>query len=248
MKVCILSNGLTGLTLAKTLVNQGVGVDIFLNQKIKKYNKIQTIGISGANIEFFNKYITNIEKLLWNINKIEIYNENLKNEKILNFKNNNHKLFSTLKNFELYNHLFSELKKNRLIKFKKKFDYLNFKKDEYKLIFNCEYNNLITKKFFSKKIDKNYNSCAFTTIIKHERLLNNYTASQTFTKIGPIAFLPISSTETSVVYSIKDKKNVNLENLIKKYNNKYKIIKINKPTSFQLKSSNLRSYYYKNIF
>ena len=50
--------------------------------------------------------------------------------------------------------------------------------------------------------------------------------TQIFTKIGPIAFLPVSLTETSVVYSIKEKQNINLEKLIRQYNTKYKIIKI----------------------
>ena len=59
----------------------------------------------------------------------------------------------------------------------------------------------ITKKYFSKKIIKKYNSFAYTTIIKHEKISNN-TATQIFTKKGPLAFLPISNTETSIVYSV----------------------------------------------
>ena len=85
MKVCILGNGLVSLTLAKSLVNLGINVDIFSDQKIKKYNKIQTIGISQNNIEFFNSNIFNIKKLLWDINNIEIFSENLKNQRILKF-------------------------------------------------------------------------------------------------------------------------------------------------------------------
>ena len=43
-------------------------------------------------------------------------------------------------------------------------------KNEYKLIFNCEYNHSITQKFFNKKINKNYNSLAYTTLIKHKKI------------------------------------------------------------------------------
>ena len=46
MKVCILGSGLTSLTLAKTLANIGINVDIFSNVINQKYNKIRTIGIS----------------------------------------------------------------------------------------------------------------------------------------------------------------------------------------------------------
>ena len=41
-----------------------------------------------------------------------------------------------------------------------------------------------------------------------------------FTKLGPLAFLPISEKETSVVYSFYNKKNENINNLIEKYNQK----------------------------
>ena len=247
MKVSILGSGLTSLTLAKILINQGINVDIFSNQKSRRDNKTQTLGISKSNIDFFNKNILNIEKFIWDINKIEIYSENLKNEKLLNFGNNNKTLFSIIRNFDLYNYLLLSLKKSKLIKFKKRISYKNLIKNNYNLIFNCDYNHFITKKFFYKKIIKNYNSFAYVSTLKHEKLLNNNTASQIFTKNGPLAFLPISQTETSIVYSIKNKGNVNFEKLIKNYNVKYKILKINKFMLFELKSSSLRSYYYKNI-
>ena len=76
MKVSILGNSLTSLTLAKLLVNQDIRVDIFSFGKIIKKNQIQTIGISKTNIDFFNNNILNIKKLLWNIQKIEILSEN----------------------------------------------------------------------------------------------------------------------------------------------------------------------------
>lgn len=247
MKVCIIGDGLTGLALAKALSNYGISVDIISTIKIKKYNKIRTLGISKSNVEFFNKNILNIEKLQWKINRIEIYNENLKNEKILNFEKKNEFLFSIIKNFELNKLLMSDLKKNKLIKFKKLTKELNIMKLNYKLIFNCDNNNSITKNLFYKKIDKSYNSFAYTTIIKHKELTDNHCASQIFTKIGPIAFLPLSKSQTSVVYSIKGKNKPCLENLIKKYNIKYEIKEIDKIFNFELKSSSLRFYHYKNI-
>ena len=82
---------------------------------IKKNNKIQTLGISKSNIEFFNEHILDITKFLWNINKIEIFSENLRNEKILNFQNGKENLFAIIRNYDLYNYLFLNLNKNRLI-------------------------------------------------------------------------------------------------------------------------------------
>ena len=90
---------------------------------------------------------------------------------------------------------------------------------------------------------------AYTTIIEHERVLNNV-AIQIFTKFGPLAFLPISSNKTSIVYSIYNSKkndNVKIIELLNKYNFKYNIKKIEKVESFDLKSLVLRSYYHNNI-
>ena len=47
--------------------------------------------------------------------------------------------------------------------------------------------------------------------------------------------------------AIKDKKKININNLINKYNSKYKIHKIENGKSFELKSLHLRSYYHGNI-
>ena len=117
MKVCILGDGLTSLALAKALVNRGIVVDILSNNINKnKKDKIRTIGISKSNIEFLNKNILNIEKLLWDINKIDIYSESHINEKILSFDDNNQRLFSIVKNYKLKDYLLSNLNKNQLIK------------------------------------------------------------------------------------------------------------------------------------
>ena len=88
MKLCILGGGLTGLSLAKSLVKKGLSIDIFFNKKKLDFNENRTIGISNDNLKYFNKEILDIKKLLWDIKKIEIYSDNLRNEKILNFEKN----------------------------------------------------------------------------------------------------------------------------------------------------------------
>ena len=249
MTVCILGNNLTALTLAKALVNQNIYVDILDNKKNIKISNIRTIGITKNNIDYFNKNIINIKKILWKIKKIEIFTENLKKEKLLNFEKNNDQLFSIIQNFKLISLLEKDLSKNKFLK--KKFlvnsnlSILN----KYDLVINCDPSNSITNKYFSKKIIKKYNCYAHTTIIKHNKILND-TAFQIFTKKGPLAFLPISNNETSIVFSIHnsiDQKNGNIKELIKKKNFKYKIKDIKNIHSFELKSLNLRTYYHKNI-
>ena len=248
MKVCILGSGITSLSLAKTLINKGLSVDLISNDQKNFYDKSQTIGISKSNVDFFNTNILNINKLLWKINKIEVYSENLNNKKILDFEHSNKELFSIIKNYELYNLLFKILKKNKFFKVKKKTKKILVNK-EYDLVINSDTNHFITKKHFFKKFSKNYDSYGHVTIIKHERLKNK-TATQIFTKKGPLAFLPISETETSIVYSEKKEeiiKKDKLERLIQKFLKKYTVNKIYSPKSFQLKSSNLRTYKHKNI-
>ena len=204
MRVCILGSGLSSLTLAKSLVNQKIYVDVLYFKKRYSVDKTRTIGISKSNVKFFNEKIINIEKIINKLSKIEIYSDKLKRQKLINFGNNNDYLFSITKNYKLIEILEKNLFKNkyfRKINFKKK---LNYSKD-YDLVFNTDYNHPITKKYFNKKIEKKYNSVAYTTIIKHEKISNNV-ATQIFTKNGPLAFLPISKYETSLVYSINDLK------------------------------------------
>jgi len=249
MTVCILGNNLTALTLAKTLVNHKINVDLFFNKKNYKISESRTIGIANNNINFFNSNIIDIKKIIWKLKRIEIFSDNLKKERLINFKANKAHLFSIVKNNKLYQLLEKDLSKNKFFRSKfsneKNISFLN----KYELVINCDSSNFITNRYFSKKIIKKYNSYAYTTIIKHDQILND-TAFQIFTKKGPLAFLPISDRETSIVYSIHEssgKKNTNVEQLIKDKNFKYKIRNIEKINSFELKSINLRSYYHKNI-
>ena len=68
--------------------------------------------------------------------------------------------------------------------------------------------------------------------------------------MGPLAFLPVSERETSIVYSLNNFKNnshKSVGGLIEQYNYKYKIQKVEKINYFKLKSLSLRSYYHDNI-
>jgi len=255
MNICIIGDGLTSLTLAKNLINKKINVDIYYKNKAQNLSTNRTIGISKNNLEFFKKKIIKFSKKdIWEIKKIEIYSDKLKNSKIFNFEKNQTNLFYMIKNEILNKSLNKELIKSNFFKkimIKKNNFYKKILEEKkYNLIINCESDNFISNKYFSKKIDKDYNNLAYTTILKHKKLDNN-TAIQIFTKLGPIAFLPISNTETSVVYSLEVKnkiyQNSEILDLIYNYNPKYKIEKILEINNFKLKSSNLRNYYYKNI-
>jgi 2-octaprenyl-6-methoxyphenol hydroxylase len=250
MKVCIIGDGLVSLTLANVLIQKNLSVDILFNSKNKKYSKTRTLGISKSNIDYFNKEIINIKKILWEIKNIKVFTESLSNKEILSFANDKKQIFSIIKNHKLYEILIKNLKKSKFVEFKENGDFKSIIKENYKLIINCDPNHKITKLFLSSSFEKNYNSYAYTTIINHKKISSNNTAFQNFTKNGPIAFLPLSNTETSVVYSLrinKDKKKIDIKNLIRKFNPKYSIIKINDCVRFKLKSSIPRKYYKDNV-
>ena len=255
MNICIIGNSLTGLSLAKNLVNKKINVHFYHENKFKNFSSSRTIGISKNNLEFFRKEIHRVPKnLFWEINKIEICSEKLENEKLLRFENNKNHLFFMIKNDDLYKSLIKKISKNKFFKeklIKKNFSYINLTKNtKYDLIINCEPNNFISNKFFTKKIQKNYDNLAYTTILKHKKLKNNI-ATQVFTQNGPIAFLPISNSETSIVCSLDTKNKKYNDNevleLIRKNNPKYQIQDTFKLSNFKLSSSNLRNYYYQNI-
>ncbi|WP_440633159.1 ubiquinone biosynthesis protein UbiB [Candidatus Pelagibacter sp. HIMB1485] len=248
MRICIIGSGLTSLALAKALVNQNIHVDILRDKKKQKVDQSRTIGITKSNVEYFNNNIVNIDQIVWKLNKIEILSDKLNQEKLLEFENTNHELFSMVRSFDLYNILEKSLKRNKLFRIQNKINLTNIQ-NKYNLLINLNFSNLITKKFFSKKIIKKYKSLAYTLILEHDKI-DNKIARQVFTKIGPLAFLPISNKETSIVYSIKNTTKIKKENLIELinlHNPKYKIKKIKKISSFELSSANLRNYYHENI-
>ena len=255
MNICIIGDGLTSLSLAKNLINKKINVHFYCKNKIENLSSSRTIGISKDNLEFFRKEIFKIpEKNFWEIKKIEIYSEKLKKENLLNFQNATDKLFYMIKNDNLYKLLINEIYKNKFFKknlINKNSFYTDLlKKNKYDLIINCNSNNFLSKKFFTKKFNKDYDNLAYTTILKHKEIENNI-ATQIFTKSGPIAFLPISGKETSIVCSLdtKNKKYNHNEilDLITENNPKYQIQKTLKLNSFKLSSSNLRNYHHENI-
>ena len=145
---------------------------------------------------------------IWKINEIKLYDNKLHNlnNLIFNFKKKD-SLFYMIENNKILHELMHDLKKNKLIKQIQSKNYNNLIKKviydkSYDLIINCDSSNYINKKFFSKKIKKNYNAISFTSIIQHQKIKNN-TAYQYFTEKGPLAFLPLSNCRTSIVWYIK---------------------------------------------
>ena len=251
MKISIIGNNLTGLILAKALSNKNINVEIFYSSKSKKLKSNRTIAITNKNMNFIGKNLFHISKKFINpINEIGISTENSNNKEILNFKNKKN-LFYLIRNDDLIKILKKNLKGVKLNKIKNQNFYESLlNKNKKDLIINCEKNNIYNKKFFHKKFNKNYNSIAFTFIINHEPV-NNNKALQIFTKHGPLAFLPLSKFQTSIVFSINKKSFIQLDSevysLFKNYNKIYKKIKFSKIEKVELKFEVARHYYHNEI-
>ncbi len=255
MTICLIGKNLTSLVLSKIFTNKGISVDIYYpNYKIQKNlpkTTSRTIGLSNDSINFLENQKILQKKSCWNIKQINLYKGENPNS-FLNFRPEKSSFLMTPYD-AFYNKLEEKLKKDRLIKIKKKTQpktFLDLIKKNYELIILTDTKNILFKKYFNKHIKKNYDSIAFTTVIEHKKIKNDI-AEQFFTKFGPLAFLPISDTKTSIVFSVfdknikKDKKKI--VELVKLYNRLYSIKNIGKLQEFPINLSLSRNYFCKNI-
>jgi len=253
MRICLIGKNLTNLVLANVLANKKLYLDIYYNNSLipQKNRSSRTLALSYKNYGFLKENSKNFNLLAWPTESIKIYVEKKKLEELFEFKNNNQNNFFLVKYNEIYNFYLNSLKKNkyiRFIKLKNNNDKLFYKKN-YNLIINSDFNSYISRKFFYKKIEKNYNSHAYTFLIYHKKIKNNI-SMQIFTKKGPLAFLPLSNNKTSIVFSYKSLNKIQfkeIKKILKKFNNKYKITRFGKVENFNLRFSMLRNYCHDNI-
>ena len=173
MNVCIIGEGLTALSLAKSLINKKINVHYYHKSRNSNFSSNRTIGISKSNFEFFKEKIFQISKNnYWKINRIEIYTDKIGTENLLKFENDKNDLFYIIKNDELLKSLNSNIIKSKFFKkiiLKKDINEESLNKKEYDLIINCDANNFLAKKYFTKRINKNYYNVAYTTVLKHKK-------------------------------------------------------------------------------
>ena len=250
MKICLIGQNLTNLILAKVFNEKKLNVDIYSNKKINKFKTNRTIALSSENFDYLKFLIkSNIQS--WKSKKIKIYTESSKSKEIINFNKKNKEVFNLISYSKLNEIFLKKIKKSKLVKlFHSDTSNQNIQKiiKNYDLVINSENKNFISNKFFTNKIKKNYRSKAYTFLINHRHKDNNV-AVQIFTKFGPLAFLPLSNTKTSIVFSyrggeVNDEKIINI---FRKYNSFYLITNMSKIENFSLGFEMLRNYTHKNI-
>ena len=223
-KICVIGGGITGLTVATVLARYDLCVDLVDENFYKNFKTIRTTAISDSNYDFLKKLnISNyFDKLSWPSREMQLFDvdKNTKKIPILNFDRENEKnnILYTLVNSNFSKVLKQKIKKNQNINIKsnirvselffaegmKCIKTLDQKILKYNLIIVCTgRNSSLTKRLLEDRyFDNDYNEISITFIISHSSI-NNNTSRQFFLKEGPLAFLPISNSKTSVIWSIK---------------------------------------------
>ena len=250
MKICLIGQNLTNLILANVFEEKKLNVDIYLNKKFQNIKTNRTIALSTENFDYL-KVLTKSSVIAWKSKEIKIFTEDSYSKEIINFNKKNKEAFNLISYSKLNEIFLKKIKKSKFIKLyhlDTSSSIILNKIRKYDLVINSENKNFISNKFFTNKIKKNYKSRAYTFIINHNRKDNDI-AIQVFTKFGPLAFLPLSNTKTSIVFSYKGVKidDEKIVNIFKKYNSFYSFAKINKIENFSLSFEMLRNYTYNNI-
>ena len=262
-KICIIGSGLTASTIAYLLSKFRLQIDIVEQDLNKKKIKPTKLALSKHSLDqlcFYGlKDIKKKSNIVKNIYLHDSYSS-ISLKKDLEFSAPNTKealayiidgriLFSdiskklqSLKNINIIKKEISSINDN---KFFKEIIFKDLKKKNYNLIiFASAHNLFLLSKFKLRKVvDKSYNEDAYVFNIKHKKIINN-SARQFFLRDGPLAFLPVSRTETSVIWSIKNnsinkKYVVSKKHLLKFFNTHFKelfneIISISKINKFNL--------------
>ena len=118
-KICIVGDGLAGLSTAIILSQQNIKIDLYLgkNQKKKPKNNNRTTAISESSYQFVKQKL-NIKNnfLFWACKEINLFYEDKKNIKnFLNFKEEKKKLMYVFQNKKLKIELEKAITKKKIL-------------------------------------------------------------------------------------------------------------------------------------
>ncbi len=221
-KICIIGSGLTALTIAYLLSKFKLQIDIVEQVSNKKKINPTKLALSQNSLNQLCSFgLKNIKKKSNIVNKIYLHDSyssiSLKNdlefsaskEEALAYIIDSNSLFldiskkvKFLKNINILRKEILSIKENN---FFNEVTFKNLNKENYNLIIFASMNNLslLSKFKLRKVVDKSYNENAYVFNLFHKKI-ENKSARQFFLKDGPLAFLPVSNSETSVIWSIKN--------------------------------------------
>jgi 2-octaprenyl-6-methoxyphenol hydroxylase len=260
-KICIIGDGLTGLTTCLSLKNLNLDIDFYTKKQTNNNIDRRITAISDSNYNFLKSIEKKINpKIFWSCNKIKLHYESKNSlQNFLNFDDNNKNLMHIFENKKFKNELFKKIR-SKNVKFKntlvtsvnpeKGYIEINKTKSYYDLIILClgPRSPIYEILFRNRSIQKDYSEVAITGYINHNSKLEN--PEQYFLKEGPLAFLPFNKKTFSFVWSLdksfylKNKKflkNLVLDKIESLFNKKYNF-KVSEIQSYPI-FLNLRSEY-----
>ena len=224
-KVCIIGGGLAGLITAKALSKLNLKIDLVIGASNSNTTFNRTTAISQDNYDYFKeiKITKSFNRDFWPCSKMNLFSETKNSNLIEIFQLEQRKKGSVLYMFNnsiIKKKLLKKIKNEKLISIKKiknvsdinssgilKSIKLEKKKySKYNLVIICTGTNsdLVKKVFDKSAVNFSYKEVSITTILKHSYIKNN-NARQLFLNNGILALLPLSNTETSIVWSVKKK-------------------------------------------
>jgi 2-octaprenyl-6-methoxyphenol hydroxylase len=237
-KICIIGDGLAGLTTAIILSKENIKIDLYSNNKKKNVRlDNRTTAISESNYQYIKKNLNlNKKDFFWPCKKIDLFFENKeKITKFLNFEEKKKNLMYIFQNKFLKKKLIKIISTTNKIKIiKKNIEEINNEKgfitfDKKKVFYDLIILSIGSRsKLYStieegRTIEKDYKEVGLTAIIKHNIKIEN--ASQFFLKEGPLAILPFQKKAFSIVWSVTNKFfDVNKKNIKKILTEKLRVL------------------------
>ena len=263
-KICIIGDGLTGLTAALVLKNLNLNIDLYMPKKKSTKIDKRITAVSESNYQFLKNFLHPFDKkIFWSCKEINLFSEK-RNDVLnfLNFKEKNCSLMHIFENGKYKKNLHKQIKNKNIklinkivtgVGYKEGYIKFNKSKTSYDLIILClgSKSKLYDEVTGNKSIQKNYNEVAITGYVSHK--IKHINPSQYFLKEGPLALLPFNKNKFSFVWSLKkdfyssNKNNLKiivkhkLNKLLKKENK----ITLSKIQSFQIQLD-LKTKYFKN--
>ena len=228
-KICIIGNGLTGLTTALILGKLNLDVHLIAAPDRRKKKDIRSTAISDSNYKsIINLIGKKYSKIFFQSKEIDLYKEYSGEIKhFMNLSNKNESLMFLFQNeilkkliqkkINTYKNLKTYYKKVNKIDVENNKVFFANKKISYDAIFVCtgSKSEIVKNIFGDRFIESKTNEIAFTSIVNHTSNIVN--AKQFFLKEGPMAILPLNKNKFSFVWSVSSKfKNQNPTPLVTK--------------------------------